>query len=189
MLWEENNMRLHWSKVFDEIINYFKEQGIKIILIGIRSAYYSGIPIFELTQDLDISIPTTLNYMKKTVTQDLRKRGFIIQWRTWGLIAKKDGERIDISLTPITFDEQFLKRAKTTKGLIIPSIEDLIVLKLIAYRRKDIRHLKKIIRQRKRLDYNYLMIRVREAGLEKRYIKLMKRLKMYKTIKVLGDKR
>ena len=76
---------------------------------------------------------------------------------------------IDINYAPLIFDEEFLARSKPlADNIYLPSLEDIIVLKLMSSERKDIADLKKAIHQAwTRLDHKYLFRRARQAGLEK----------------------
>ncbi len=61
--------------------------------------------------------------------------------------------------------------------LMIPSIEDLAILKLMSGEKKDLSDLKKILHQAwHRLDREYLYRRASQAGLEKELARLVKRL-------------
>ncbi|MFB0563257.1 MAG: hypothetical protein ACETWM_18810 [Candidatus Lokiarchaeia archaeon] len=58
----------------------------------------------------------------------------------------------------------------------MPSIEDLIVTKLVAFGRRDYEDLKDVFGKVKEIDCNRLCKRVREAELLKEFKKLSKRL-------------
>ena len=60
---------------------------------------------------------------------------------------------------------------------MLPSIEDLIILKLMSGERKDVHDVKKIlVQQWPLIDKGYLQERARQAGLEKELRKILRRL-------------
>ena len=89
--------------------------------------------------------------------------------------------RIDINYAPLTLDDDFIERSRRLVGNIyLPSLEDLIILKLMSSERKDIGDLKRILRQSwNKLDKQYLHRRARQAGLERELEKLLKRLGLH----------
>jgi len=61
--------------------------------------------------------------------------------------------------------------------VLLPSLEDIVVMKLMSGERKDRGDLKKILHKAwHRLDKEYLYKRARQAGLEKELEKLLRRL-------------
>ena len=76
-------------------------------------------------------------------------------------------------------DDEFKRRLKKIGGFKVPSLEDIIILKLMSGERKDISDLKKILAQKwSELDKQYLVKRAKQAGIEKSLIKLIRRLKL-----------
>jgi hypothetical protein len=65
---------------------------------------------------------------------------------------------------------------KNRGNLYLSSIEDLIVIKLMAFGRRDYEDLKDVLVKAEKIDYSLLCKRVREAGLLKEFNKLSKRL-------------
>ncbi|MGC9118698.1 MAG: DUF6036 family nucleotidyltransferase [Thermoproteus sp.] len=65
-------------------------------------------------------------------------------------------------------------RCREAGGLLIPSPEDLAVLKLASGERKDIEDLKKLLRLP--LDLSYLRRRALQAGLEKELERIWRRV-------------
>ncbi|MEM1606459.1 MAG: DUF6036 family nucleotidyltransferase [Fervidicoccaceae archaeon] len=75
-------------------------------------------------------------------------------------------------------DEEFANRSRRiAENIFLPSLEDIIVLKLMSGERKDIADLKKILGQAwHKLDREYLYSRARQAGLEKELEVLVRRV-------------
>ena len=106
----------------------------------------------------------------------LRSKGFKIQWRKWGLVVEDD-IHVDINYAPLILDEEWIKRSKAVcNNVYLPSLEDLIILKLMLGEKKDIRDVKRVIAQARNIDLDYLLKRASEAGLEKELTKIFKRI-------------
>lgn len=152
--------------------------GVRVFIIGARSLILHGIDIGRTTRDWDFTIdkPFTRE-LRDAITDALRAHGFKVQWRKWGMLVEND-IHIDINYAPLIFDEEFLARSKPlADNIYLPSLEDIIVLKLMSSERKDIADLKKAIHQAwTRLDHKYLFRRARQAGLEKELRRLLRRL-------------
>jgi len=156
------------------------ELGLKVFIIGARSIVIHGLDLGRETKDWDIAVdkPFTPDLRDK-ITNLLRMKGFKVQWRKWGFIVADD-IHVDINYAPLTLDKEFLERCRAiAKNILLPCVEDLIVLKLMSGERKDIDDVKKILQQAwHKLNKEYLYKRVREAGLEKELEKILKRLEM-----------
>ena len=171
-------MHIYWSKTYNELINYFDSKNIKVILMGIRASYYIGLPIYRLTEDLDISVTASLENLRDTITNDLRNLGFAVQWKSWEIVATKNRDRIDIMTYPIIYDVEFISRAKKIENFYVPCIEDQIILKILSTRKKDLTDVKKYLSiYKKRLDVTYLLKRASQAGRRKQIEKLLKIVK------------
>ena len=106
----------------------------------------------------------------------LRSKGFKIQWRKWGLVVEDD-IHVDINYAPLILDEEWIKRSKAICGNVyLPSLEDLVLLKLMSGEKKDISDVKRVIAQAKNIDLDYLLKRASEAGLEKELAKILRRM-------------
>ena len=152
--------------------------GLKVFVIGARSLMVYGVELGRETRDWDVAIDKPFTpEMRDAITRELRYRGFKVQWRKWELLVEND-IHIDINYTPLTLDEEFINRSRRlAENIFLPSLEDVIVLKLMSGERKDIADLKKILSQVwHRVDREYLYSRVRQAGLEKELRKLLERL-------------
>ncbi len=154
--------------------------GLKVFIIGARSVMIHGVDLGRETRDWDIVIdkPFTTE-LRDAITRELRSKGFKVQWRKWGFLVE-DGIHIDINYAPLTLDEEFMNRSHVVaENLLLPSLEDLVVLKLMSGERKDIDDVKKILSQAwHMLDKEYLYKRVQQAGLERELKKTLRRLKL-----------
>ncbi len=132
----------------------------------------------KLSRVIVIDKPFTTE-LRDAITRELRSKGFKVQWRKWGFLVE-DGIHIDINYAPLTLDEEFMNRSHVVaENLLLPSLEDLVVLKLMSGERKDIDDVKKILSQAwHMLDKEYLYKRVQQAGLERELKKTLRRLKL-----------
>ncbi len=80
-----------------------------------------------------------------------------MQWRKWGLLVEDD-IHVVINYAPLTLDEEFVRRSRVLgENILLPSLEDIAVLKLMSGERKDYEDLKRILHQEwHRLDKEYL---------------------------------
>ncbi len=166
------------NPVVARIARILDRLGVKVYLIGARSVAVWGLDLGRSTRDWDVTIdkPFTRE-LRDIITGELRKAGFKVQWRKWGFLVE-NGVHVDINYAPLTLDEEFKARSmKIGENIFLPSIEDIIVLKLASGERKDLRDVRKILAQAwEKLDKDYLLRRACEAGLEKELKKQVKRL-------------
>jgi len=152
--------------------------GLRVFIIGARSVMVHGLDLGRETRDWDIAIdkPFT-SEIRDAITRELRSRGFKVQWRKWGLLVEDD-IHIDINYAPLILDEEFVERSRLiAENILLPSIEDIVILKLMSGEKKDIEDVKKILAQTwHRLDRGYLPRRAQQAGLEKELKKILRRL-------------
>ncbi|MCE4603102.1 MAG: hypothetical protein F7B18_07955 [Desulfurococcales archaeon] len=130
------------------------------------------------TRDWDITIDKPfIPGLRDAITRELRSRGFKVQWRKWGLLVE-DGIHIDINYAPLILDDEFIKRSREiAENILLPSIEDIVILKLMSGERKDIDDVKKILAQAWfRLDKEYLYMRAQQTGLERELKKVLRRI-------------
>lgn len=152
--------------------------GLRVFIIGARSLMVHGVDLGRETRDWDVTIDKPFTpELRDTLTRELRSRGFKVQWRKWGLLVEDD-IHVDINYAPLTLDEEFLGRSRAlAEGILLPSLEDIIILKLMSGERKDLDDLKRVLHQAwHRLDKGYLYKRARQAGLERELGKLLRRL-------------
>ncbi len=161
-----------------EIISILNGLGMKVFIIGARALELRGVSLNRETGDWDIFIdkPYTPE-VRDILTKEFRKLGINVQWRKWGIRLEFSEFHVNIYNIPLTFDEEFLRRCISTNNVYLPSLEDLIILKLMSGEAKDIKDIKKIFNtEGVELELNYLMKRAREAGLEKTLYRLLKRM-------------
>ncbi len=152
--------------------------GLKVFVIGARSIIIHGVDLGRETREWDIVIDKPFTpELRDTITRELRSRGFRVQWRKWGFLVEDD-THIDINYAPLTLDQEFIERSKIiSKNLWLPSLEDLVILKIMSNERKDINDVKRILTQTwNTLDKEYLYKRARQAGLEKELKRILARL-------------
>ena len=152
--------------------------GLKVFIIGARSIMIHGVDLGRETRDWDIAIDKPFTpELRDAITRELRSRGFKVQWRKWGFLVE-DGIHIDINYAPLILDREFIDRSRAvTESILLPSIEDIVILKLMSGEKKDIDDVKKILTQAwHRLDKEYLYRRAKQAGLEKELRKILRRL-------------
>ncbi len=151
---------------------------LKVFIIGARSIMIHGVDLGRETRDWDIAIDKPFTpELRDAITRELRSRGFKVQWRKWGFLVEDD-IHIDINYAPLILDREFIDRSRVvTENILLPSIEDIVVLKLMSGEKKDIDDVKKILAQAwHRLDREYLYRRARQAGLEKELRKILRRV-------------
>ncbi len=137
-----------------------------------------GVDLGRETRDWAIAIDKPFTpELRDAITRVLRSRGCRVQWRKWGLLVEDD-IHVDINYAPLILDDEFYRRSRTLAGnVLLPSLEDIVVLKLMSGERKDVEDLKKILHQAwHRLDKEYLYRRARQAGLEKELERLLRRV-------------
>ena len=152
--------------------------GLRVFIIGARSVMVHGVDLGRETRDWDIAIDKPFTpELRDAITRELRSRGFKVQWRKWGFLVEDD-IHIDINYAPLTLDEEFVGRSRViTENVLLPSIEDIVILKLMSGEKKDIDDVKKILAQAwHRMDREYLYRRAQQAGLERELRKMLRRL-------------
>jgi len=92
----------------------------------------------------------------------------------------RDDIDIDINYAPLTLDEEFIARCgELAENLLLPSLEDIVVLKLMSGEKKDIQDLKRMLHQTwGALDKDYLFRRARQAGLERELERILRRIRL-----------
>ena len=153
--------------------------GLKVFIIGARSVMVHGVDLGRETRDWDnivIDRPFTQE-LRDAITKELRSKGFKVQWRKWGFLVEDD-IHIDINYAPLTLDNEFINKSRKIIGeILLPSIEDIVILKLMSGENKDINDVKKILSQAwHKLDREYLYSRAQQAGLEKELNRILRRL-------------
>ncbi len=165
-------------KELGEVIEVLEAVGARAYLIGARALLMYGV-ITRTTKDIDIMITVEdLKTLRDTLTKELRKRGFMVQWRSWGLLVKsKRGLEIDLNTPMLLLDEEFQGRARRVyRNLYIPSLEDLIITKLMSLERKDYGDIKEVFKFAGKIDFDCLCRRVQQANLKREFNRIAKRI-------------
>ncbi len=148
------------------------ERGIGYMIIGGQAVLVYGEPRF--TRDVDITLATTPEDLKSIleIVESLGLRLLVDDPKafvkdTWVLptFDPKSGLRVDFIFSWTPYERQAIERAKVKRVEGYPikfaSPEDVIVLKLLAGRPRDIEDVKGILR-RVRVDYDYILRWLRE---------------------------
>ena len=190
---EKNNhapsSNLYWFpesiKAIEFITNHFKK---KVYLVGVRAVYERGVPIFRTTADLDIYSP--LNKKERDELGRFLRKSYpktAEYWRWFGVAYQfpDTNEKLDLGTSSSVFDdlyekdwdEDFIKIGNFT--IYIPPIEDVIVMKLVAGRSKDIGDLKRILKFTwNKLNKEKLLRKARKTGYEKKLLSFARKLKL-----------
>ena len=156
------------------IVSVLRRLGFRVFLIGARALAYYG--IVRGTGDWDFTIDRPFSVeVRDSVTRVLRGLGFSVQWRRWGFYVDAGAVHVDINYMPLTLDDEFIARSKALGEVLVPSIEDLIILKLMGGEDKDIEDVKKLLRL-PNLDIDYLVRRARAAGVDKDLLRVARRV-------------
>ena len=166
------------GKIFEEMVATLNRLGMKVFLIGYRALEIRGITINNETGDHDVFIDKPFTpEVRDEITSVFRGLGYNVKWRKWGMAIEYGDIHLNIHNTPLIFDDEFMGRCEYRDGVYIPSLEDLIILKLMSGKARDIKDIKKIFSiEGVRIDLKYLMNRARDAGLEKPLKKLLRRM-------------
>ncbi|MGC9170892.1 MAG: DUF6036 family nucleotidyltransferase [Thermoproteus sp.] len=165
--------RLQLPRGVRRVVEICRSMGYRVFLIGARALEFYGLVRQTADWDLAIDQPFTVE-VRDRLTEALRGVGYSVQWRKWGLYVDAEGVHVDINYAPLILDDEFVSRCREAGGLLIPSPEDLAVLKLASGERKDIEDLKKLLRLP--LDLSYLRRRALQAGLEKELERIWRRV-------------
>jgi len=169
---------LEIPKELEDVLNAIEAVGANAYLIGARALLMHGM-LKRTTRDIDLMITVEeLKTLRETLTKELRKRGFIVQWRSWGLLVRsKEGLEIDLNTPMLILDDEFHRRSRRIyKNLYLPSVEDLIVTKLMSLERKDYSDIKEIFKLSEKIDFEYLCMRVEQANLKREFNRIAKRI-------------
>ncbi len=89
----------------------------------------------------------------------------------------KRGLEIDLNTPMLLLDEEFQGRARRVyRNLYIPSLEDLIITKLMSLERKDYGDIKEVFKFADKIDFDYLCRRVQQANLKREFNRIAKRI-------------
>jgi len=168
----------HIHETLLRISMVLSELGLRMFVIGARSLFIHGIDLGRETKDWDVAVDKPFTpELRDRITEALRMMGFKVQWRKLGFLVTDD-MHVYINYAPLTFDEEFVAKSRAVaENILLPCVEDIVVLRLMSGERKDIDDVKKILQQMwHRIDKEYLYRRARQTGLEKELEKIVRRL-------------
>ncbi|MBI5839896.1 MAG: nucleotidyltransferase [Chloroflexi bacterium] len=165
---EGGRMKLHDSlEPFKETIEAIQRVLAKFdnrgVIIGGIAASFLGKPRF--TEDVDAvfilsieDIPSLIEIAKaeKIVPRIEKADEFARKNRVLLLVHSPTETKIDISLGALPFEEEMVKRgtiqSSATLSVRLPTPEDLIIMKAIAHRPKDMEDIRAVVDKQSRLD-------------------------------------
>lgn len=148
-----------------------------VFVIGIRAIYSHGVPAYRGTEDVDVYAHIDMKE-RKDLDDHLRTNyGAKEKWRTFGVsYFFPDGYELDVNRVndyidlhhdePSWKEYSFPLDADRNILVYVPPIEDLIILKFIAGRKKDMKDAKHALRTG-HYDHGKLLQKARETKLEK----------------------
>ena len=150
--------------VLAAVVEVLKAEGLEVYLIGARAMAFYGVVRETRDWDLMIDAPYTPQ-LRDRLTRRLRELGLDVRWSWWGFsVEGPHGVHIDINYAALPVDDEFRRRANSYGIFKVPSVEDLVVMKLMG-REKDLKDAVKLLRLVS--DFEYLRRRAEEAGLLK----------------------
>ncbi|ADN51790.1 DUF6036 family nucleotidyltransferase [Vulcanisaeta distributa] len=156
------------------VVSVLRKLGFRVFLIGARALAFYGIVRETGDWDLTIDRPFSVE-VRDAVTRELRGLGFSVQWRRWGFYVDAGAVHAYINCMPLTLDEEFISRSRALGDVLIPSIEDLIILKLMSGEDKDVEDVKRLLKL-PNLDLPYLLRRSRDAGVDKDLLRIARKI-------------
>jgi hypothetical protein len=153
------------DEIFRKAIDVVADERIPFMVYGGIAFPFWGRVV--ATDDVDLVVHVTQSDVERLFGA-FRTAGFFLPPNaerlflidTW-MVASLQGRDVDLALGATEFDASALARAVRVRvferDVPLASAEDLILYKLVAYRRKDLAHVEDIIvRQGKKLDLAYL---------------------------------
>ena len=153
---------LPWGPLKD-LFAWFKAEGVSGVLIGAVAVAFLGRP--RTTRDVDALAFVPEERWRTFLAAGERfgyfprepdSLAFAFQNRVLRLRHQPAGIDADISFPALPFEKELLKRAITVKEhgvtLVIPSPEDLVILKAVAHRPRDVGDIEGILDQHTKLD-------------------------------------
>ncbi|MEX2725344.1 MAG: hypothetical protein Q6367_015750, partial [Candidatus Freyarchaeota archaeon] len=98
---------------FEELLEVFEKSNYDVYLIGARALILHGL-LQRTTKDIGVMVSVgDVEQLRGKITQELRGRGFDVQWRSWGLSIKTpSSSRIDVNVPLIIYDNDFREHSK-----------------------------------------------------------------------------
>jgi hypothetical protein len=177
------SLKLDLPQEVIDVITYIQDEFRKPIwLLGLRGLYSLGVPFYRSPEEINIYSPITKaergkldDYLRskyETIVGRRSDHGTSYSFpRAGALEVNRVNQYIETSGFGHPSDDAG-KRQKPVEiaeriYVLVPQIEDLVIMKLITGRTKDMRDVRHVLRtSRSRIDMNNLENRAREAGVE-----------------------
>lgn len=173
---------IYWSPESMSAVDFISKQLKKrVYLIGIRALYEQGVPIYRGTEEIDLYSPISVEE-RDELGKFLRKRfaGTAEYWRKFGTaFIFPSGDELDINRAVEMHDEKWDKRSIRINNVdvYIPPLEDIVAMKLLAGRPKDMKDIKHVFRTSwPRLDKDRLLRQAAKVQADRKLGKLAKSL-------------
>ena len=172
----------YYSNEFRDVVRFIQDKlKKKVYLIGVRSLFERGIPLFRFTDDFDIHAPVSMDERDKLI-EYIRKKYEKSRhvWSRFGF--RLDFEpigHVDVNIVPPSiYDESWEKDIIEINDvkIYLPPIEDILVMKLLSPRVKDRKDAGIALRLGKdKIDMERLKTKAKKAEVIKKLIKIAKR--------------
>jgi predicted nucleotidyltransferase len=150
-----------------------EDGGYRWMIIGGVAASLLGKPRFTADVDVvalieDEDLPVILKTAKKLGFKPRIKGAaeFALKNRVLLLIHVKTGINVDLSMGLLPFEKDAVKRSRRLKisdiSFNLPTPEDLIILKAVAHRARDMEDIKEVIKVHPKIDKRYIANTVKE---------------------------
>lgn len=162
-----------FQEVLADLFSLFKKTTTKAMIIGGVAQSLVARP--RATQDIDVLILVDRHGLEQLFKEGKRfgfkprisdALDFAKTNRVLLLRHEKSGIDIDIALATLPFEEESFARCKRVKigklSIPLPTPEDLIIMKAVAHRPKDLIDLEAIIECHKKIDYSRVKKWVKE---------------------------
>ncbi len=157
----------------NDLLSWFKNRNVPGIVIGGVAASFWGHP--RITHDIDALILLEKENWKDFLASGeqfgfipriAEALGFAQLNRVFLMRHEQSGFDIDISIGAIPFEEEAIRKKVTVKtagmSIPLPTPEDLIIMKAVAHRPRDMADIESIIQMNPSLDQKYILKKVRE---------------------------
>ena len=156
-----------------EITSFLDRSGLPYMLIGGLAVAMWGEP--RATLDVDLSVwvdPAGLDDAVQAICAHFRSLPDALAFARRSRVlpvATADGVRADIVFALLPLEREFIARARKKQvggfEIRVASVEDLIYMKLISERSRDVEDARRLIRRfRDAIDRNYIEPKLREAA-------------------------
>jgi len=159
--------------VLRDLVKWFEDRNVRGLVIGGVAASLLGRP--RVTHDVDSLVLLEREEWDDFLTEG-KKFGFVLRVSDAIAFAQKNrvflvchepsGIDVDISIGALPFEEEAIRRGLTVDlsgvRVPIPTPEDLIIMKAIAHRPRDMADIESILEAHSLVDLEYILKRVKE---------------------------